>query len=241
VAFNVTSHEQRDRQLRRLRMVDQTAGLIIISLFPTDEDIAALQRAGVAVVLLDAEHPAATRVVVDDVHGGELAAEHLLSLGHERIAFVGDDWPHGFEFRAAGRRYAGYESGLRRAGVTIRREYYRRGPYTRATAQRLTGELLALPEPPTAIFAASDTQALGVIEAVTRSGLAVPGEVSVVGFDDLEIAAYVGLTTVRQPLYESGRKATQLMVDLIGRRQQPGIEELLPLELVVRTTTAPPS
>jgi DNA-binding LacI/PurR family transcriptional regulator len=82
VAFNVTSHEQRDRQLRRLRMVDQTAGLIIISLFPTDEDIAALQRAGVAVVLLDAEHPAATRVVVDDVHGGELAAEHLLSLGH---------------------------------------------------------------------------------------------------------------------------------------------------------------
>jgi len=82
VAFNVTSHEQRDRQLRRLRMVDQAAGLIIISLFPTDEDIAALQRAGVAVVLLDAEHPAATRVVVDDVHGGELAAEHLLSLGH---------------------------------------------------------------------------------------------------------------------------------------------------------------
>ena len=241
VAFNVTSHEQRDRQLRRLRMVDQTAGLIIISLFPTDEDVAALQRAGVAVVLLDAEHPAATRVVVDDVHGGELAAEHLLSLGHERIAFVGDDWPHGFEFRAAGRRYAGYESALRRAGVTIRREYYRRGPYTRATAQRLTGELLALPEPPTAIFAASDTQALGVIEAVTRSGLAVPGDVSVVGFDDLEIAAYVGLTTVRQPLYESGRKATQLMVDLIGRRQQPGIEELLPLELVVRTTTAPPS
>jgi len=105
----------------------------------------------------------------------------------------------------------------------------------------LTGKLLALPEPPTAIFAASDTQALGVIEAVTTSGLAVPGDVSVVGFDDLEIAAYVGLTTVRQPLYESGRKATQLMVDLIGRRQQPGIEELLPLELVVRTTTAPPS
>jgi Periplasmic binding protein-like domain len=63
----------------------------------------------------------------------------------------------------------------------------------------LTGELLALPEPPTAIFAASDTQALGVIEAVNRSGLAVPGDVSVVGFDDLEIAAYVGLTTVRRP------------------------------------------
>lgn len=240
VAFNVATREQRDRQLKQLRMIDQTAGLMIISMSPTDEDVAALRRAGIGVVLLDAEHPDLTRVVVDDVHGGELAAEHLVAMGHQRIAFVGDDWPRGYGYRAATRRHEGYVQVLRRAGLPVRDEYYRRGPYGRTTAHRLTRELLALPEPPTAIFAASDTQALGVLEAIARAGLTVPNDVSVVGFDDLEVAAYVGLTTVRQPLHHSGQRATELLLDQLHRPQDLGVEERLPLELIVRRTTAPP-
>ena len=240
VAFNVATVEHRDRQLKQLRMLDQTAGVIIVSLSPSDEDAAALDRAGIAVVLLDAEHPNLTRIVIDDVHGGELATQHLLDLGHERVAFVGDDWTPAYGFRSSARRHEGYERALRRGGVEVRNSYYRKGPHGRVTAHRLTRELLDLPQPPTAIFAASDTQALGVLEAVGAAGLSVPHDVSVIGFDDLETAAYVGLTTVRQPLQQSGRRATELLLSSLHSKPEP-IEERLPLELVVRSTTGPPT
>lgn len=240
VAFNVASLEQRDRQLKHLRMLDQTDAVLIISLSPHEDDAATLHRAGVNVVLVDAEHPTMSRVVVDDVQGGLLAAGHLLALGHERIAFVGDDWPPGYGFKAAGRRHEGYVRALGRAGVPAEDAYYRKGPYGRVTAHRLTRELLALPQPPTAIFAASDTQALGVIEAASSAGLTIPRDLSVIGFDDLEVAAYVGLTTVRQPLHLSGRRGTELLLASLNRPAGPPVEERLPLELVVRHTTGPP-
>jgi DNA-binding LacI/PurR family transcriptional regulator len=87
------------------------------------------------------------------------------------------------------------------------------------------------------VFAASDTQALGVIEGATAAGVSVPGELSVVGFDDVEIAAYVGLTTVRQPLYESGRRAAELLLGLLEDSQRDVRGERLPLELVARRTS----
>jgi len=241
VAFNVQTLEQRDYQLRHLRMLDRTDGVLIVSLSPQDDDAEALQRAGVSVVLLDAEHPSMSRVVVDDVHGGRLATQHLLALGHKRIAFVGDDWPPGYGFRAATRRHQGYLEALRDAGLPTPDAYVRKGPFGRVTAHRLTRELLALPEPPTAIFAASDTQALGVLEAITAAGLTVPDEVSVIGFDDLEVAAYVGLTTVRQPLHLSGRRSTELLLASLNHSPGAPVEEQLPLELVVRQTTGPPT
>jgi DNA-binding LacI/PurR family transcriptional regulator len=106
-------------------------------------------------------------------------------------------------------------------------------------AHRLTRELLSLPEPPTAIFAASDTQALGVLEAAGYEGVDVPGELSVVGFDDLELASYVGLTTVRQPLTDSGRRAVERLLGELRGERAP-MEERLELSLEVRRTTAPP-
>ena len=88
----------------------------------------------------------------------------------------------------------------------------RRGPFGRETAVELTRQLLALRRPPTAIFAASDVQAFGVLDAAARAGLSVPGDLSVIGFDDIELAAAIGLTTVRQPLRESGRVGAQLLL-----------------------------
>jgi LacI family transcriptional regulator len=97
-----------------------------------------------------------------------------------------------------------------------------------------------LPEPPTAIFAASDTQALGVLEAASVEGIGVPGDLSVIGFDDLEIASYVGLTTVRQPLEDSGRRAVERLVSAMHDEDTEPHEERLELELEVRRTTAAP-
>lgn len=100
--------------------------------------------------------------------------------------------------------------------------------------------MLASPERPTAVFTASDTQAFGVIDAARDHGLAVPGELSVVGFDDIEISGYVGLTTVRQPLEESGRRAAEILIDAIATPDQDFACEQLPLELVIRETTGVP-
>jgi LacI family transcriptional regulator len=116
------------------------------------------------------------------------------------------------------------------------------GPHIRAIARRLTERLLARRDPPTAVFASSDVQALGVLEAARDSGLDVPGDVSVVGFDDVEVSGYAGLTTVRQPLFESGKVAARILLDALeeGHLPEPR-EHRLGLELVERFTTAPPS
>jgi DNA-binding LacI/PurR family transcriptional regulator len=100
--------------------------------------------------------------------------------------------------------------------------------------------MLASRQPPTAIIAASDTQALGVLEAARDGGLHVPEDVSVTGFDDIEAADFAGITTIRQPLALSGQRAVERLVDLIGGKGAGPLREVLPVTLVVRSTTGPP-
>ena len=240
VLCNVGNPTQRDEYLGRRAPLDRTDGLLIVSLAPRDEEVDAFVKAGAPVVLVDAQHPLLPRVVIDDVHGGALATRHLLELGHERIAFVGDTNDPRYGFVSSRRRLEGYREALEAAGIPVRPELERFGPHGRQVAHRLTTELLSLPEPPTAIFAASDTQALGVLEAAGYEGIAVPDELSVIGFDDLEVAPYLGLTTVRQPLYESGRRGLERLLSVIAGDGAGPLEERLELQLQVRRTTAPP-
>jgi LacI family transcriptional regulator len=220
--------------------VDRSDGLLIVSLAPTDEEADAFGRAGAPVVLLDAFHPRLPSIRTDDVAGGLLATRHLIALGHERIAFVGDRPDPGFGFTASDRRRDGYRRALRDAGLPGRRELEREGPHGRLVAHRLTRELLSLDTPPTAIFAASDTQALGVLEAAGAEGFRVPEDLSVVGFDDIEAAPYVGLTTVHQPLEESGRRGLERLVAALRGERDGAHDERLELSLCERRTTAPP-
>lgn len=240
VLCNVADPSQRDEYLGRSTPLDRTDGLLIVSLSPRDDEANALLRAGVPVVLVDAHHPRLPRVVTDDMHGGALATRHLLELGHERIAFVGDVSDPGYGFVASRRRLAGYREALQAAGVPASPSLCREGPHDRLVAHRLTRELLSLPQPPTAIFAASDTQALGVLEAAGFEGFAVPGDLSVIGFDNLEVSPYVGLTTVCQPLQESGRRGIERLLAALHGEDDGPLEEQLELDLKVRRTTAPP-
>ena len=114
----------------------------------------------------------------------------------------------------------------------------RTGPHRRDAARSAAGELLGLAVPPTAIFAASDHQALGVLEAATMAGVEVPERLSVIGFDDIELARYCGLTTVAQPLEASGARGADLLLEALAGGE-PRSQELR-LELQVRTTTASP-
>ncbi len=237
VIYNVETPQSRDRYFREVPRQERVDGILIISLMPTDEEVALFRRAGIPVVLVDAVHSELPSVTVDDVAGGQLATQHLIDLGHRRVAFLGDPYPNPFHFTSSYYRYLGYAQTLAQAGIPQRAEYVATGEHSRGMAYRLAQQLLALDEPPTAIFAASDTQALGVLAAAKDHGLRVPEDLSVVGYDDLEIAAYLGLTTVHQPLFESGREAALMLLALLAGEDVP-MKTTLPLRLEVRQTTA---
>jgi LacI family transcriptional regulator len=233
----VETPQQRDEHMAAMTRPHRADGDLIISLTPSVEEVASLQNAGTRVVLIDAFHERLSCVVTDDIDGGKIAARHLLQLGHRRVAFVGDNPDNAFGFVSSSRRCAGFSEALRDAGVELPPECIRTAPHGRANARSLATDLLSLDDPPTAIFAASDTQALGVLEAAAQKSVDVPRDLSVIGFDDIEIAAYAGLTTIRQPLHASGRLAAELLLAALSDPQVTAKHETLPLELVDRNTT----
>ena len=193
-------------------------------------------------VSVDAVTPGTAQTVIDDVAGGRMATGHLIGPGHRRIGFVGDMTfakpPAGLGFTSSADRLRGYRQALAGAGLGFEAGLVRRGPHDAATAAEHAAQLLKAHDPPTAIFAASDTQAIGVLAAAERLGVTVPDQLSVVGFDDIESAALLGLSTVRQPLARSGTEGAQRLCALLrGERLRVRREEL-PLELVARASTA---
>jgi DNA-binding LacI/PurR family transcriptional regulator len=243
VIYNVESVQKRDHYLGTLAHSHRTDGLIVMSLPPPASAAPALTRSPVPVVFIDV-HTASIegmpRVVGDDAAGGALAARHLLELGHTRIGFVGDALEDPFGFTSSRDRERGLASELARAGVSMPPAWIGHGAHGRYEARDLAQRVLRCSPRPTAIFTASDTQALGVIAAAHEMGLHVPDDLSVIGYDDIEAADYVGLTTIRQLLFESGRRGAEVLLAEIGHRAaQPTVVQLAP-ELVARGTTAPP-
>ena len=239
MVFDIESEDRQRRAFELFDRGDRADGLLVVSTLPPEAEVDRLRAAGIPCVLIDAVHDAFPSIAVDDVDGGEMATRHLVALGHRRVALIGDPPPE-FRFDWSRDRTRGYERALAAAGIEVREEYVREGTRLPNVARAIATELLSLPERPTAVFAASDTQAIGVLEAARTLGIDVPGQLSVVGFDDIEVAGYLDLTTVRQPLLESGRRGARLLLDALEGRQVPPLRELLPLELVVRGTTSPP-
>jgi len=238
MVFDIESEDRQRRAFELFDRGDRADGLLVVSTNPPDLEVERINAAGLPCILVDAVHASLPSIAVDDVAGGEMATRHLIELGHRRIALIGDPPPE-FRFDWSRDRTRGYEQALSRAGIEVRPEYVREGTRLLHVARGIAAELLALPERPTAVFAASDTQAIGAIEAARARGIRVPEELSVIGFDDIEVASYVGLTTVRQPLFESGRRGAELLLRALSGRQVDVRTELLPLELVVRSTTGP--
>jgi LacI family transcriptional regulator/LacI family repressor for deo operon, udp, cdd, tsx, nupC, and nupG len=234
--FDVETPEQRAGAFRDFARLDRVDGVLVISLPLVDEEVQALERDRLPVVMVDIAHPRLPNVVIDDERGGELAARHLLTRGHRRIGFVGDLRSNPFGFTSSERRRTGFRRTLDRAGVPTDDSLDCRGRHGRDEARALAIGLLRRRDRPTAVFAASDTQAIGVLEAANMLGLDVPGDVAVIGFDDVEIAPVLGLTTVRQPLRQSGQRgADMLLAAIAGAHAEP--TDLAPLEVVARRTT----
>ena len=182
-------------------------------------------------------------VLGDNEQGGRLAAQHLLSLGHRRVAHIrGATTPadHRSEMQA---RERGFLSALHGAGVDIPETYLQASNSQEDGGERAARVLLGLPQPPSAVFVANDVAAFGVLRAAQSLGLHVPRDLSVVGFDDVTASALTtpALTTVRQPLQDMGAAAVTMLLELASGSLPAVSKRIFDTSLIVRQSTAPPS
>jgi DNA-binding LacI/PurR family transcriptional regulator len=236
VIYTVDSAERLKNFLSAVPLTGNLDGLIILSLPVDDADAHRLVDHGLPTVLVEFPHPILSSVEIDDVSGGHMAAQYLLKKGHRRIAFLGDtDLPE-YSLHPVSLRLVGFRQGLLEAGIELPDEFVKLAPYSQAQTRQVASELLSMPQPPTAIFVATDFQALGVLKAARQLKIQVPEQIAVVGFDDLDLAEFADLTTIHQHLDESGRLAVEILLAQIESPSRPPRHVELPLTLIERQT-----
>jgi LacI family transcriptional regulator len=215
-----------------------TDGVVLIAVTLDSDIIASVTKSGMPAVAISSSNVGhdIPSVDVDNAAGARLATEHLIALGHRRIAHLPGD---GNLVNAIDRQTA-FRASLASAGLSIPAEYMPAGSYEAASGYERVRNLLALASPPTAIFAANDTLALAAINAARDCGIDVPGQLSVVGFDDIPAltSGGVGMTTVRQPLTEIGRVGAEILIALLEDGLVDPPRRVFAPELVVRNSTA---
>lgn len=213
-------------------------GVIIVSITPTENQVNRIEQQNMPVVLVDARQSRLNRVVVDDISGGYQATRHLIDLGHRRIAFLSDYLVNPFNFVSMSFRFDGYRQALKDASIPFRADYQSEGELGGQEAYDKAKALLSLPDKPTAVFAASDTHAVGVLKAAHDLGIKVPEDLSVIGYDDIRDAEYLNLTTIRQHLFDMGVKGAEMLLNALSGQMDSPRKITLPVELVVRGSTA---
>jgi LacI family transcriptional regulator, galactose operon repressor len=215
-------------------------GVVLMGVDGEDPEIRRLTRSGVPCIGVDValSGPATEYVMSDNPAGAAVAVDHLYELGHRRIATITGL----IETRPGIDRLRGYRDALRARGLAFRDEYVGYGDFYVESGQQAMTRLLDLDEPPTGVVCASDLMALGAIRAVAERGLNVPRDVSIVGFDDIQLAGHVQppLTTLRQEKARLGAEAGRALTRLIAERAAEKEAMTLPVELIVRASTAPP-
>lgn len=239
--FNLETVDRRQRCFDEIVRQGKVDGLLLVSIMPTEQEATALKTAGVPTVQIDARGYYFSQVAIDDTVAGMEATNHLITKGHRKIAFVSDFFSVGIGNNSQEMRYIGYKQGLETIGLPVRTEYSRQCHFQRSSARKVALELFDLADPPTAIFAASDTLAFGILEAALDVGLTIPEDLSVIGFDDIEISTYLNLTTIRQPLLETGIQGTKLLLKILETNNDKIEKIILPTEVIERGTTGVPS
>ncbi|MBA3794455.1 MAG: LacI family DNA-binding transcriptional regulator [Rubrobacter sp.] len=241
MVLTATHDEARRHRRWMARVVEHgTDGAILVLPDEHFAHVEELRRHGIPVALVDdrgESPPGVPSVGATNFAGGFAATEHLLSLGHQRIAMVG-----GPPFKSTRERIAGYRTALQEAGVPPDPLLEKPGGFVAETGYEAARALLRAPDPPTAIFAGNDLQAIGVYRALYELGLHTPDDVSVVGFDDLPLARLLtpALSTVRQPVREMGALATKMLLGIIAEETLESTRVELATSLIVRESSAPP-
>ncbi len=245
VLYNIETSDQRDSYFRKLPKQRKVDGLLVISLPPDEAAAAAFKHAGMPVVLVDAYSPLLTSLVVDNVEGAYQAVKCLIEHGHRRIGFINGIIEGNFRFNQANDRLIGLHRAIGEAGLLFEPELALTAEWDRQGGRRAALQLLTRPDRPTAIFAASDIQAIGVLEAARSLNISVPGDLSLIGYDGIELSELMELSTVQQPMSSMGELGVQKLIAQVEGSADggppPELIRLQPSLMLRRTiTTLPP-
>ncbi len=237
---NSERQHEREKQLIQLLRAKQVDGVVIIPHCEPMGLIEPLLKARIPVVVLEHDLPGVHCIANDELQGGRLATQHLIDLGHQRIALIRRQSTSAL----SSQRYIGYRAALNSAAIAFDPALVVECAATsQSTGAQAMQQLLALPHPPTGVCTHNDILAMGALHAIHAVGLKVPSDISVVGYDDIASAAYFSpsLTTIRSPRAETGMLAGQTILQLIHSQSDSTPQTIvLSVKLVVRASTARP-
>ncbi|MEO8970992.1 MAG: LacI family DNA-binding transcriptional regulator [Ktedonobacteraceae bacterium] len=239
ILYNVKTDAQRDRHFSELPTHRKVDGLVILSLSPNDAIARNFRKMVLPVVLVDAYSPLLTSLVVNNVEGAYTAVKHLIELGHRRIGFINGIIEGNFKFNQANDRLIGFHRAFGEADLLFEPELVVMAEWNRKGGREAALHLLSLELRPTALFVASDVQATGALEAAKLLGMVVPDDLSIIGYDGIELSELLGMSTIQQPMRQLGECGVRKLIEQIKNPQQ--LPELLRFgtTLIVRNTTAP--
>jgi LacI family transcriptional regulator len=246
ILYGVDDLQKKDACCKRVLQQRRVDGVLLLSMPLTEPFVKEFKRRKLPLVLVDAFHPKLDSITVNNEAGAYQAVRHLIHAGYRKIAIVNGHW----ESKPAQERLAGYKRALAEAGLAIPAEYILSSDaldesaamndgFSKETGYRAVQQMLALNgSHPEAIFAASDIQALGAITAARERGLRIPEDLAVIGFDDIELAQLIGLSTMRQPIREMGKLAVDcLLAKINGEKETAKVHHRFDTELIVRETS----
>ncbi len=219
VIYNVENDTQRDAYFSELPMHRKVDGLLIVSLIPSDTFAQRFREVGLPTVLVDAYSPHLTSLVVNNVEGAYQAVKSLLDKGHRRIGFINGIIEGNFKFNQANDRLIGFHRALGEAGVLFEPTLIVESEWNRHAGRVAAMHLLTQTSRPTAIFASSDMQAIGVLEAARSLCIAVPTELAVIGFDGIEVSELLDVSTVQQPMQQMGELGVVKLIEHMAHPQ----------------------
>ncbi|WP_159611487.1 LacI family DNA-binding transcriptional regulator [Glutamicibacter sp. JC586] len=232
---------QREKIFSDFLLRQRVDAVIAVNVELDSEEVHALHALDKPLVGVGGPLPGVPTLHVDDEGISSLATEHLLSLGHERIGFIGGNEETDVDFRVPSHRLTGYERALTEAGIAVDDSLCVGADFTMPQAYQVAKQLLGNPKGrPTAVLAASDEMAIGAILAARDLGMQVPQELSVIGVDNHDLSEMFGLTTIEQRPHEQGNLAVAMLLRAI-RGQEPAAANELEHKLVVRSSTTRPS
>ena len=236
--YNFSQVDARQRIFQQKQLRGKVDAIIVVSMPPTDEEFTSLLSLGIPITTIGFSHEGCTSIAIDDVLGGKVATQHLTDLGHCEIAVLSGQRETAYNFDVSGNRNKGYVEALNEVGVGWNPELEISGDFNIYTSEIAMEAFLRRKKLPTAIFCHSDEMAFGALKAIRNKGMRVPEDISVIGFDDHDIAQYIGLTTVSQPPQFEGQVAAAATVTEITNPSLKKKNIVVPLNLVVRETTA---
>ncbi|MFZ9283498.1 MAG: LacI family DNA-binding transcriptional regulator, partial [Candidatus Nanopelagicales bacterium] len=238
LVYSLDRIDERERIFHHKLVRERVDALLVCAMPPNQDEISFLQQARLPVALIGAEVPGCASVRIDDVGGAKAATGHLINMGHRRIGLIAESPLQPMSFTAPRDRRAGFLAAHDEAGLKFDPALEAFGSFTIESGERAMDELLAKPQPPTAVFCESDEMAFGAVSAIQRHGLKVPQDISIVGFDDHDLAKYLNLTTVAQPVQVMGETATWVILDQVKNNRSEPKAVVMPTQLIVRGSTA---